>query len=374
MKKHSTEIDVLRGFAILGVISIHSIFNADQLVSSNRGNTNIIITAILNQGKYGVELFFFISGWLLNSIYSKKLSTNFKPYWIKRVARIYPLWIIFALIGLLRLHTNSFLKLDTELISSTNQTKFLGVFVLTILFLTFIFPYSWNTLIPGGWSIQSEMVHYFVFRKIVTMKFERLLIIYVIMGLLTFFSQFLTLPFTGQLIHVLINSWLRLNLFSTIVYFYFGILYSKYLDSELSLDSFKNKFFQTKLVVLVLLASLIFLNLPLNFGHNIIATFFIAIIMIVQKNIHVNKINTLLASIGKYSYFIYFSHFLIIKGLKELLLNNSNFLGVFLNSQIATFLVIFIFSLLISFILGLISFALVEKPIIDYGKRLANDI
>jgi len=373
MKKHSVEIDILRGVAILGVIAIHSIFNADQLVAASNGNINRVITSILNQGKYGVELFFFISGWLLTSIYSEKLSTNFKSYWIKRVARIYPLWIIFASIGLVRLQTNSFLKLDAELISSLDHTKTLIVFILTILFLSFIFPYSWNTLIPGGWSIQSEMAHYFVFRTIIKMKFEKILLIYIIMGLLTFFSQFLTLQLTGQFAYNLIAAWLRLNFFSTVVYFYLGMLYSKYSDFKLSIEWFKNKFFKTKLGLLITVAAFVFLILPLNFGHNIIAIFFIIIVMIVQKNIRINTLNTFLASIGKYSYFIYFCHFLIIKGLRELLILSNIFLDV-LSSQIAAFLVIFIFSLLGSYTLGLISFALIEKPIINYGKKLASGI
>lgn len=85
-------LDVLRGVAILSVLLVHVEQTAEYVLSKSPGSINGNITYVLSLGKYGVELFFTISGYLLYLIYyvnvRKKISV--RGYFDKRVARILP--------------------------------------------------------------------------------------------------------------------------------------------------------------------------------------------------------------------------------------------------------------------------------------------
>jgi peptidoglycan/LPS O-acetylase OafA/YrhL len=364
MSKRLKDVDSLRGIAILGVIAIHSIYNADSIVKINGGNSNSVLTALLNQGKYGVELFFFISGWLLNSLYNKTEGKELRKYWIRRLARIYPLWVIFIIIGIIRLQNLQVLNLDMPDLKNLTIFQFVCVVVLNLTFLTFVTANSWNTLVPGGWSIQSEILHYLLFWWLLKIKWNNLVAIYILLGTLTFISQFIKEGTVNNFIYNLIQSWIRLNLFSTIVYFLLGMAYSKILGNKFKINrksalSFKN-----------LLAALVFLSLPLNFGHNSIAIIFIISSVYIVK-ISPQKLLRILSKIGKYSYFIYFSHFVVIDGIYDFY-STQTIIQSYETSQMLMFLIFFSLSLGLSFIMGHFSFRFIEYPIINSARKLTG--
>lgn len=59
-------IDVVRGLAILGVAVVHVAQSTRDVIGDT---TPSEASNILSLGRYGVTIFFFISGWLLASIY-----------------------------------------------------------------------------------------------------------------------------------------------------------------------------------------------------------------------------------------------------------------------------------------------------------------
>ncbi|CAN2173166.1 Acyltransferase 3 [Candidatus Nanopelagicaceae bacterium] len=93
------QVDILRGLAILGVVAVHSVQVTNELIS---GKLSERLTYTLSLGKYGVELFFCISGFLLFSIYGLQTTSLPKSYLRRRAARILPLWIAFLVIGMAR--------------------------------------------------------------------------------------------------------------------------------------------------------------------------------------------------------------------------------------------------------------------------------
>ena len=93
-------IDQLRGIAVMAVVSIHTLQVANSSISPRVENP------WLNFGQYGVELFFLISGWLMGKTYgdSKKFEVN--VFARRRIARIFPLWFGFLLLGVITNYAN----------------------------------------------------------------------------------------------------------------------------------------------------------------------------------------------------------------------------------------------------------------------------
>jgi peptidoglycan/LPS O-acetylase OafA/YrhL len=84
-------IDVLRGLAIAGVISVH--------VAQTTLEGGSTVQSLFSLGKYGVELFFIVSGYLLFKLYGSNRDSLSKSYYLRRITRIYPLWIFFLFLN-----------------------------------------------------------------------------------------------------------------------------------------------------------------------------------------------------------------------------------------------------------------------------------
>jgi len=83
-------LDLLRALAILLVIYFHTTQMVYGKVIDNK--------AIYNLGKFGVNFFFVLSGFLITRIYLKDITIHPGKFWAKRFLRIYPPYII-TLIG-----------------------------------------------------------------------------------------------------------------------------------------------------------------------------------------------------------------------------------------------------------------------------------
>lgn len=147
-------IDSLRGLAILGVIIVHTAQSVPGL--------HPIIFNVCNYGKHGVQLFFFLSAYTLclsRKGRESEPNANTK-YFIRRFFRIAPLYyfgiIFYGIIFILKNNGNlGSLNLHLEY-SVSNVLRHL----------TFTQSLSQNVIfgvVPGGWSIGTEMLFYLVF-------------------------------------------------------------------------------------------------------------------------------------------------------------------------------------------------------------------
>jgi len=96
-------LDGLRGIAAVGVM----IFHFDHFFLPQAALTSMLpfMRPILDRAYLGVDLFFLMSGFVMAHIYGQKLSSNWRVHWkdfaIMRFARIYPLFVLTTLVGLL---------------------------------------------------------------------------------------------------------------------------------------------------------------------------------------------------------------------------------------------------------------------------------
>ena len=222
-------LDVLRGLAIFGVVSVHSIHRTDVFIAQSVQSSDF--TYFIRLGRYGVELFFFLSGWLLASIYGLSGKKLGKPYLVRRIARIYPLWIIFLVINIvlsLLTKTGGFHSALSTLEPDFGTIhSFAAIILLTLSFTLFISGGLWNTVIAGGWSIQAEVAHYLIFPIMRNRPIASILRMLTLVNLLTGLIA-ITRPklanFPELSLH-LIDAWLRLSLYSSIGYFVIGAFF-----------------------------------------------------------------------------------------------------------------------------------------------------
>ncbi len=84
--KESDFLNTLRGFAIIGVVAMHSMQVTDSL---GQKHVSVFVSEIVQLGKYGVEVFFFLSGWLLAALYGINKEPLPRSYAVRRSAKIF---------------------------------------------------------------------------------------------------------------------------------------------------------------------------------------------------------------------------------------------------------------------------------------------
>jgi len=106
--KRITPIDGLRGIAIISVVLRH--FFVDRYRPELQRFSPVFYNIASSYG-WGVNLFFVISGFLIGGILinNTKSSTAIKAFFIRRIARIWPLYyfLVFAVIGFVYLTTDA---------------------------------------------------------------------------------------------------------------------------------------------------------------------------------------------------------------------------------------------------------------------------
>lgn len=147
-------IDTLRGIAILMVIAVHA--------SHGLKGSESLVKTIFGFGGYGVQLFFVASAMTL----CMSLENNYgKPRWlvkyaIRRFFRIAPMYYF----GIVLYFFWSFAKNYTlhGVVAPLPQYTVANVLA-NVLFIHGFFPEAYNDIVPGGWSIGTEVAFYVLF-------------------------------------------------------------------------------------------------------------------------------------------------------------------------------------------------------------------
>ena len=382
-------IDGFRGIAIFMVISIHT-GQASAVVYGVRPDTQ----KFFELGNYGVQLFFVISGFLLSNIYGGKYLTfwtkrsqridrsEISSYLRHRFARIGPLWILFLMVAILesllfnfgpfvlaqsnrKFDWSEFLSLKPE---NSSIYIVLSGMICGGLFLLWTSARWEDTLIPGGWSIQSEVFNYLFFLVLRRFHFKKITLILMLITLLT-----LWIERQGFGEEFLIIRFFRYGFISSFLWFWIGVLihifYTIWQNSYSKLDALK----------LFLKCgggySFLFILIVLPFIHSTRGTNLEAIMLapaLGLTGLLVSKVKFLrvyFVSMGKVSYFIYFFHFqllfllLIFIGKQDITYDVENSMRFELIYSFSTVLSIFLVAF-VSKRVGMWSWQLIELPII----------
>lgn len=352
-------LDAVRGMAILAVIATHSLSATVAATGSYAIPTPIF--RVFDYGQFGVPLFFALSGWLLFALYTGSRGFSAKVYWSRRIARIWPLWVIFLIVSYVAFG-----------VPDSGLPAWWG-FLLGALFLGW-----WSaTLVSvplGGLTIQQEMGHYLLF-ALFRKRGAAFLAGTVIIGYLSeWLARGVASSATeGSLIGTIAAAWLRLTLFHSWPFFLLGgaayVIYRGWRTNGVA------PVLRTSPGTALLIAAAVGLGLLTTYAQETPAYFVlgyvIALAILAIAIDAIPRAGAALQSIGRYSYFMYFMHFFILRwiesGYRNLGLPSEDSTSIVQNSFIL--ITIFALATFTSWALGWLSWRLLESPIMNWTRR-----
>jgi len=318
-------VDLLRGLAVVSVVSVHSL----QIVNSGKLPEDYVNW--LNIGQYGVELFFLISGWLMYFLYGNIQDFSTKIFVRRRLARIFPLWIIFVVIGLVVnfLDLNLFFgTVSGNFRFSDNLSLILGS-ILGFSFTLWLFAPFWNSIVPGGWSIQCEVYNYLLFSLLRKYRLQRVVLIACTVNICSFLFSKTDIASEDGVIHEISAALNRLNILNSFSYFLLGALvhkiYERFTTHKTARGSQRTLLSQVALLSFFIFSLLV---TPIAFGNQFHCLLYVLGSLLLCSYLYkFARISNLFSTLGKYSYSIYFTHFYLLSTIvyfKPIILFDSN--------------------------------------------------
>ena len=340
-------IQAVRGFAALSVVFFHSLI----FISAIDRNSSELIPNILNMGDIGVDLFFIVSGFVMVLILNtnedkfKGVSSWLSSFFLKRLWRmIFPYWIFTALafVGLTILASKKIMH------SSILESLFL-------------IPNREPFILMVGWSLVYELYFYFLFGLMCYWRGRQGAVLAALFCVI--FSILLPLIVGSEYLAGVYNLTLP-------IYFSIGIALALIIRTK---NIFLLKFPQGILLIIsFLLFLLIMIFYPVAekvhtqsvlrvFGYGPIAVSIFLIFWVSGEILERFKWFGM-DSVGEWSYSLYLSHWLVLNFI-SLIIGKLGFQAGYWT---------IIPSVGICLIVGYISWRVVEKPLMQYGKKILS--
>jgi len=356
-------IDALRGYAILGVLAVHSA----QSVSPRHG----FLHTIMAGGARGVQLFYIASAltlclsWRFRSAHEEHPTRNF---YMRRFFRIAPMFYIAIVLYVL---LNGF----AASYWAPNGIKWWFV-LLTALFLHGFHPETIDSVVPGGWSIAVEMTFYLTFPLLMkyiksipsSLAFLALSLLLCKLSNLIFYQIYYdSYPAHQQ---YLVSSFLSQNFFGQMPVFAIGILSCFIFEN-------KNTLKRTVLIcdcAFAFMVLLEFIVLLPHFGTNLLSNYivFSGIFALGALNLAIFPVrllvNGVITLIGEISFSMYLVHFAVIYGLSR-----SGFTSLFKLGDVSS-LLYFLCVVAVTAAVSRFLYAAIETQGILFGKRLIGKL
>lgn len=326
--KRSTNLDVVRGVAILAVVAVHTFQANVSIFPETVMPESSLVFVLMSYLRFGVELFYLLSGWLMYSIYRRSRKETGKQYFFKRFARIWPLWLVFTVLSFVSLVLNWQYSPVASRFEGSTWIQWVLALLVVLLFLGWIDEGLWN--VPaGGWSIQVEIGHYSIFWFMRKSR-DLTLLVTVFIGYATYFlAEALFGMYPGTWIDSAAESWLRLGLYGTWPFFVAGGLAFIWFGKD---DAGKRAIADISrpgiigragvVVAIVIIARWVPVPFGMTYEALLTCLVLLALVWLMTKWIQTVRAGVIL---GRYSYFIYFAHFWV---LEFVLLWAGNFTGL----------------------------------------------
>ena len=359
-------IDIIRGIAVLGVVAVHS---SQEIIGLNE-----YVRWIFNYGQLGVQLFFIASALTLCLSMNSRKETSVSNFYIRRLFRIAPLYYFGIVLNLILSLIKSYYKSGKVIIP--HQYTFAGVLSNVMLVHGFN-PWANNNIVPGGWSIGTEMLFYVMFPFLYTIQLEMSNKKYILYALhvvfLCFISEFAVFYFfnknTDNVPFIYFSIVNQLSVFLIGIYLYRIII----------------KKTETNIAYLlmgggggIILSCLLLNDQLFKSGFNgfmIPILSGISFLLLCHKlsslKLKNNLTNKMIVKIGEMSFSIYILHF-FVKDTLVYIYNKIIFNSIY-NSEYKL-LLLYVSVVAISYLLSVISNHLIEKPGIQLGKKMINNL
>jgi peptidoglycan/LPS O-acetylase OafA/YrhL len=348
-------IDALRGIAIIGVIIIH----VGEMQKS------AFLESKTKYGQLGVQLFFVASALTLCLSMEKRGAdwSEIKRFFIRRYFRIAPLYYI----GILIYFAINLLLADLQMPNGLTNYTVAGILTNAFFIHGFVPAYN-NNIIPGGWSIGTEMAFYLVFPMLFKWLNNKtglylltVLIGYVALSLLiiVMLHRYYHLTFIYN------NKFYYNNLFNQLTVFLWGFLLYKDVKSNI----ITRQVYNFLLFFAALLA--IYINWKYNwsFSFYLIPAFagmaFFALGSFLKSS-YVRVV--LLEKFGQLSFSIYILHWIVVWYIFPNL--NDYFDNKITSNVYIGFVCDLFLTLTISFLLARITEKYIENPGIELSNKL----
>jgi peptidoglycan/LPS O-acetylase OafA/YrhL len=365
LKKYAF-IDALRGYAILGVLMVHSA----QSVAPRHG---FLHTAMAGGGR-GVQLFYIASALTLCLSWRFRSSQETHPtrdFYIRRFFRIAPMFYIgIVLYTLLHEFAPSYWVQNGINYWAPNGIKWWFI-LLTALFIHGFHPETIDSVVPGGWSIAVEMTFYLVFPLL--MKYIRSIpssFAFLALSLLLWKLSSLIYShiFTGLYPadqQYLVSSFLFQNFFGQLPVFAIGILTCFVFENKKELKR-RVVIFDCIFGMIVLLQLAILLRFQVNFLSNHFV--FSGIFALCALNLAVFPVglfvNRFIALVGEISFSMYIIHIAVIYFLTKI-----GFTLLFEPGDLSSILY-YLCVVAVSVLISRFLYATVETRGISFGKNI----
>lgn len=338
-------IDALRGISATLVLILHYHLAYISVIQDTSSFLNCLIFGIFDFGKIGVVIFFAISGFVI-PFSLKNNKSAIKNFMITRFFRLYPIYWLSLLLACM-IFTEENFDLYRIMANITMFQKFLGG----------------KDILSVYWTLQIELVFYFL--VIILFRFQRLSepsfikkIIYFLLGI----------SIIGSIIRNIFFLKVPIALFLGLTVMFLGYLCRIYffVKDENLLKILK----EITTVFFICLIPITYFSYSIKMGYDEIwyryfMSYLLAVIVF-YVGINTFRIeNKLLAFIGKISYSIYLMHPIVLKFLLPKFIKYKYCLP-FGELGIGVILIV------ITYLVSVGTYYIIEKPSIDFGKKVLN--
>lgn len=357
-------LDALRGWAILGIVTVHS--------GGIAHSTGFALKASA-AGQYGVQLFFIVSALTISMTYDSHIvkygkSVTSQLAWLtKRFFRIAPLYYLAAL----------FYPVEKYAIYALSHHRYGSTISIFDILINLLFLHTWvpsanNSVVPGGWSIGVEMFFYIlvpIIWIIVPIR-RRILLLCIAAGVLLSATYFVSEVWNGNF-YIVNNTYLYYwfpsqapaIIFGLIFYFLYGAKLGKPL-TRMAAVLFFSGFCASFLLALYFGTGR---EVAPALAPAVLGIAFILLILSLQGWGRRIIVNALASRLGRISFSVYILHFLVLD-IVALLIQSLHLS----RSSPLTVCPILIVTLAVTSGLALISKRVIEDPAITYGHKLSQ--